>query len=78
MVSRQMRQMGGMGGMGRIGGNNKKGGQGGFFGMVQAKTSTLDKTKDKIVFKVRGISGARMELSWFQGWRATLQGLGRC
>ncbi len=53
-----MRQMGGMGGMGRIGGNNKKGGQGGFFGMVQAKTSTLDKTKDKIVFKVRhGVEG---------------------
>ncbi|KAG1664993.1 hypothetical protein FOA52_014673 [Chlamydomonas sp. UWO 241] len=67
MVSRQMRQMGG-GGMGGFGGgkNGKKGGQGGFFGMVQAKTSTLEKGKDKIMFKdVAGCDEAKREIMEF-------------
>lgn len=64
MVSRQMSQMGGMGRMG--GRNGRSGGQGGFFGMASAKTSTLEKTKDKIMFKdVAGCDEAKREIMEF-------------
>ena len=66
MVSRQMRQMtGGLGGMGGKGGKGGKGG--GFFGMVNAKTTTLDQSaKDKIMFKdVAGCDEAKLEIMEF-------------
>ena len=66
MVSRQMRQMtGGFGGMGGKGGKGGKGG--GFFGMVNAKTTTLDQSaKDKIMFKdVAGCDEAKLEIMEF-------------
>ena len=69
MVSRQMRQMGGMGGMGGMGSKGGKGGKGagGFFGMVNAKTTSLDATaKDKIMFKdVAGCDEAKLEIMEF-------------
>lgn len=62
LVTRQMQQMGGMGRMG--GSRGGRGGAQGFFGMANAKTSTLEKNaKDKIMFKdVAGCDEAKQEV----------------
>ena len=61
-----MRQMGG--GLGGLGGGKGKGGKGGgFFGMVSAKTTSIDQmAKDKIMFKdVAGCDEAKLEIMEF-------------
>lgn len=69
LINRQMRQMtGGLGG--GLGGRNAKGkgsGPGGFFGMVRANVSTLDKAaKEKMTFKdVAGCDEAKQEIMEF-------------
>mmetsp|Transcript_27205 Transcript_27205/g.59429 ORF Transcript_27205/g.59429 Transcript_27205/m.59429 type:complete len:643 (+) Transcript_27205:135-2063(+) len=70
LISRQMRQMtGGLGGRMGMGGKNGKsgGGPGGFFGMVRANVSTLDKAaKEKMTFKdVAGCDEAKIEIMEF-------------